>query len=58
MTFIWQKSEKSEKFANFNFSLFVWVSGLQIVTARTLIDAVKKVMVNENVQKKLEIYPC
>ena len=58
MTFIWQKSEKSEKFANFNFSLFVWVSGLQIVTARTLIDAVKKLMVHENVQKKLEIYPC
>ena len=58
MTFIWQKSEKSEKFANFNFSLFVWVSGLQIVTARTLIDAVKKVMVHESVQKKLEIYPC
>ena len=29
MTFKWQKSDKSEEFANVNFSLFVWVSGLQ-----------------------------
>lgn len=45
MQFLWQtwhskekKSEKSEEFANVNFSLSVWVSGLKIVTARSAID--------------------
>ena len=31
------KKDKSKEFANVNFSLFVWVSGLQIATARIAI---------------------
>ena len=58
MTFIWQKSDKSEKFANFNFSLFVWVSGVQIVTARSANWSCEESDGAWNVQKKLEIYPC
>ena len=30
--------DNSEEFANVNFSLFVWVSALLIVTARSAID--------------------
>ena len=38
MTFFkWQNSDKGEEFTNVKFSLFVWVSGLQIVTARSAI---------------------
>ena len=55
---IFQKWDKSEEFAKVNFSLFVWVSGLYLVTAHSAIGCHGDTNIINNYWTRLSIVIC